>query len=645
MFDTTPRKPMMYFWKHDLSITGTANQRDNDHDGEQAEIHCEEIDNNLSRDNLISPNYVIDNSMGINFGGEITMILVDKVIGLWATSDGLSRNTKIFLLGLAFRNFATDKSIFDKYVFRDGSKVIRLIFIKEVGDFVDSGYKHTNKIVADIATRGLRIQDVIDEYYDPNLYNQNYFVLEQLERYRDWVKNHKFSDEELLIAYENILNLYQVSWAPSENSIDDFSINSGERGVPTNGISSIANKVLAKFKLKYLRRQSENTKLNLIINEKIKHILSPIRRRCKPIQSDVATILKWVIDSYYMTKNGGDQKSGKILDVVADEIMSVLDDEMIDYAERDEDNNIIYSSDDEKMLPHFDSALSNWGWYKNLKRINKYFDDGIINEDGKRWIPLLLKYQRVTKNDFTMREIRIIQNVHICGKFVSHKSFQKLLGRAAYEIDINTDISEILKKWFVKDNVIEVINFKHQLISSLLTKRVKSRTDSIGKKYNYLDNVMGICSNKNTHKKWVSIDPESSGYDEWEHFLAYKNPIRSSIRTTGVNFFSLDRTTNCICSDDPVELKIPIVRKLDNTLGQLFEPNDKLENNVKELLTQPEYNIFRNEFVDTFDDKEWVKVCSVGIIGDSVSAELPTNLIYKYKDAQADQYLKKVFGV
>ena len=31
-FNTTPRKPMMYFWSHDLGLTGTSNQRDNDHD-------------------------------------------------------------------------------------------------------------------------------------------------------------------------------------------------------------------------------------------------------------------------------------------------------------------------------------------------------------------------------------------------------------------------------------------------------------------------------------------------------------------------------------------------------------------------------------------------------------------------------------
>ena len=56
-FGTTPRKPMMYFWGKDLSLTGTGNQRDNDHDGEQAEIHCEEIDNHLTHKNLITPNH------------------------------------------------------------------------------------------------------------------------------------------------------------------------------------------------------------------------------------------------------------------------------------------------------------------------------------------------------------------------------------------------------------------------------------------------------------------------------------------------------------------------------------------------------------------------------------------------------------
>ena len=81
---------------------------------------------------------------------------------------------------------------------------------------------------------------------------------------------------------------------------------------------------------------------------------------------------------------------------------------------------------------------------------------------------------------------------------------------------------------------------------------------------------------------------------------------------------------------------------MDGTLGQLHNPNDKLENNVKQLLNSSEYDIFRE---DSFGDDDWVKVCSVGIIGDNVSSELPNNLLYKYKSVQIDNYLKKVFNV
>ena len=36
---------------------------------------------------------------------------------------------------------------------------------------------------------------------------------------------------------ENILNLYRVWVGHHTNDVDSFSINSGERGVPTNGTS------------------------------------------------------------------------------------------------------------------------------------------------------------------------------------------------------------------------------------------------------------------------------------------------------------------------------------------------------------------------------------------------------------------------
>ena len=647
MFETTPRKPMMYFWEQsEYSLTGTSNQRDNDHDGVQAGIHCQEIDDNLTHKNLITPDYVLDNNVEINFGGEITMRCLDKEENIWGTSDGLSRNTKMFLVGLSFRNFAEDKSIFDKYIFVKGTKKIRFQFITEVGEFVDINYKHTNKLVWDIIHRDQKILDVVEDYYNANLFNQNFFVLDQLKEYRNWVEKHNFkSDEELLIAFENILNLYRVSWTPSTNDVDSFSINSGERGVPTNGISLVANKVLSQFHLKYLKGQPENHKLNELINERIKSIFSPIRKRQKPTQDGCEKIFKQVLDSYYTTISGYQTQDGRngTLNVVANEIMKVLDKEMEDYADRDNDANIIYKHTDVEMLDHFESALNSWGWYQDLQTINKYFEEGVINDEGTRWIPILLKYERETKKTLTLKEKRLVQNLHITGKFVSHGSeFKKLVGNCLNDINMNTDISELLVKYFVKDNSILKINYKNQLINGLLTKRVTNRTDKTLKKYNYLDNILGHCSLKNTQNNWVNINPNEVGSEECEHYLAFKGKTKSDIRYYGVNFYNLDRTTNGLISSDPISSKKEVVKDLDGTLGQLHKPNNKLEDNVKSLLDTKEYKVFQKK---SFDDSDWVKICSVGILGDNVQSELPKNLLYKYRSIQVDNYLRKVFNV
>jgi len=645
-FETTPRKPMMYFWgQSENSLTGTSNQRDNDHDGEQAEIHYEEIDNHLTHKNLITPNYVLDNGLEINFGGEITMRYINKEKKIWGTSDGLSRNTKMFLMALSFRNFAHNKSIFDKYIFVKGTKDIRFQFITEVGEFVDVNYKHTNNLVKDIIHRNQKILDVVEDYYNSNLFNQNFFVLQQLKEYRNWVDNHNFkSDEELLSGFENILNLYRVSWSPSTNDVDSFSINSGERGVPTNGISSVANKVLALFYLKYLKGQPENHKLNELINEKTKSIFSPIRKRERPTQEGCKKIFKQVLDSYYTTVSGYQKGDGRgdVLDVVATEIMKVLDKEMEDYAERDDEDNIIYKHTDDGMLDHFESGLNSWSWFGDLQRINKYFERSIISKDGTRWIPLLLKYERETKKELTLKEIRLIQNLHITGKFVSYDLFNKLLGNCLNDIDMDTDISKLLTKYFVEDNSIDKINFKSQLIEGLLTKRVTSRTDSTLKKYNYIDNILGICSLKRTKNNWVNINPNEVGSEECEHYLPYKGKTKSDIRFYGINFYNLDKTTNGLITDNPISKKKEVVKDLDGTLGQLHKPNDKLEDNVKALLDTKEYKVFQT---NSFDDSDWVEICSVGVLGDNVQSELPNNLLYKYRSVQVDNYLKKVFNV
>ena len=48
-FKITERDPLMCFWEEDYTLGGTRNQRDNDHDEIQAERHCQEIDNKLSK--------------------------------------------------------------------------------------------------------------------------------------------------------------------------------------------------------------------------------------------------------------------------------------------------------------------------------------------------------------------------------------------------------------------------------------------------------------------------------------------------------------------------------------------------------------------------------------------------------------------
>ena len=646
-FKITERDPLMCFWEEDYTLGGTRNQRDNDHDEIQAERHCQEIDNKLSFEDLITKNYVIDNNLEIDFGGTITMRLIDIDRGLWLTSDGLSRNTKIFLLGLSFRNFANDKSIFDKYMFRKETKDIRFEFMDEVGVFVNSNYRQVNDVVKEILLRDNKIQDVIDDNLDEDLFNQNYFVLRQLETYRDWVKNHEFkSDEELLNAFENILNLYRVVYTKSINDVDSFNINSDEVGVPTNGISSIANKVLKHLQDKYCSKTNQNDYVNEEVNEKIKFIFSPIRQRVKPEKDNVIETVSWVIKSHYITESGYDSKESRDtkLNVVSNEICKLLDKEIEEYGDVDCDGNVFLDSDDKSILIHIQTVLSNWDWHNDLNRINYYFENGIIRKGGTQWIPLLLKYEREKRRHLNSFEIRTIQLFDILGKFVKWNSFNKLLGTAINEIDKDTKLMSLLTKYFVEDNDITDIDFKNQLLKAyLLTKGKDSDTDSNNKYFKYLDRLFSKLSQKGNKKNWVNIDPYEVGDIEMEHFLArlYNSTERSLVRLFGVNFFALDKSTNGYVSNDDLIDKIGVIKGMDNTLGQLFQPNGKLEKEVSELLYSPEYEVFRT---DTFNNKDWIDIASVGVIGDNLDSKLPTNLIYKYRSVQIDKFMEKVFN-
>ena len=77
--------------------------------------------------------------------------------------------------------------------------------------FVNKAYQQTNDIVAQLLLRDTKIEYLIEDNLDESLYNQNYYVLKQLGAYSKWVNNHDFkSDDERLIAFENILNLMGV---------------------------------------------------------------------------------------------------------------------------------------------------------------------------------------------------------------------------------------------------------------------------------------------------------------------------------------------------------------------------------------------------------------------------------------------------
>ena len=652
----TPRNPMMDFWRQDLTLGGTKNQRDNDHDDVQAERHTREIDNKISHKNLVTPNYVIDYNLEIDFGGTIT--LRDMGDGLILTSDGLSRNTKIFLICLALRDACENKSIFDNYVFRNGTKSIRLQFMDEVGVFVNKAYQQTNDIVAQLLLRDTKIEYLIEDNLDESLYNQNYYVLKQLGAYSKWVNNHDFkSDDERLIAFENILNLYRVVYTKSINDVDSFTNNSDEVGVPTNGISAVANKVLTYIQNKYCSKSNQNDFINETINEQIKFIFSPVRMRVKPIKKKVIEAVSWIIQSYYTTDSGYDTKDARdtILNVVTKEITDLLDVEIEKYGTRDDDE-IHISSDDSDIIFHLKTTLKNWSWHNELNSINRYFDDGIIpNSGGTRWIPLLLKYERLKRRNLNVEEIRTIQMFDIFGKFVKWGTgWSKLLGHAINDIDEDTELMDLLVSRFVLDSndrktgkVIYEIDFKNQLVNNfILAKGQDKDSDPNNKYYKYIDRLLSKMMIKGNVSNWSLIDAYEGGRDnQLEHFLARKYEVprgvsRSDVRLRGSNFVNLPSSVNGYVKDDPVKDKIKVVKGSLTTVGQLFAPNGQLEQPVSDLLHSDEYDVFRK---DGFDNQDWIEITSVGVLGEK--SNLSNNLIHKLRVKQTEVMMNKVLGV
>jgi hypothetical protein len=664
-FELTPRNPMMDFWEKDFTLGGTKNQRDNDHDDVQAERHCREIDNKLSHKNLITPNFVIDEDLEIDFGGTITLRLIDLDRGLWLTSDGLHRNVKIFLLGLTLRDECDDKSIFDKYMFRKGTTEIRLKFMDEVGVFVSKAYQQTNDIIEQILVRNLSLKQSLKYFIDGELYNQNYFVLKQLGAYSEWVKNHNFKlDNERLTAFENILNLYRVVFTRSINDVDSFMNNSDEVGVPTNGISSVANNVLTHIQNKYCSKSNQNDFVNETINEQIKFIFSPLRMRVPPTKANLIESANWIINSYYRTTGGysdGDARDNAI-GTVCNEINNLLDVEIETYGDRDSMINptTYIDSDNKSIRIHLKTALRNWNWHKDLNSINRYFDDDIVRSDGKRWIPLLLKYEREKRRELTVEEIRTIQMFHIFGKFVKYgKKFDKLLGHALYDVDSGSDLMDILVGRFVNNStsidqktkmdtgkLIIDIDFHNQLVDNYILSKGKDKdSDNNNKYFKYIDMLLAKMMIKGNKKNWANIDPYEVGDNQMEHWLArlYKvltNETRSDMRFCGTNFFNLPAHLNGYVSNDNINKKIKAVKGTHTTIGQLFAPNGQLEKEVGDLLNSSEYDVFRQ---DKFDNQEWIDITSVGILDEK--SNLPNNLIHKYRSNQVKVMMRKIFNV
>jgi len=645
-FSLSPRYPMMFWWARDYSLGGTPNQRLNDHDEIHAVRHCVEIDNKVSKEYLVIKDYVKDNNIQIDFGGAITLRLIDLDKGLWLTSDGLCRNTKMYLLGLAFRNSATDKSIFDKYMFREDTTQPRLTFMTESGSYVSSNYRQMNDIINELLIRDYPLDDYVNNI-DETLFNQNYYVLRQLRVYKNWVENHGFkSDDELLNAFENILNLYCVVYVDSINDVDTYVNNTDEVGQPSNGPSQVANKVLGQFQIIYCRNSNQNDNINKLVNTKVNDIFSPLRERCEPNKDNTIETINWVRKSYDISNSGYMPIRGTAIDVCSNIIIEMISDELVKYLTPDKNGEIIIDSEDTDAIVHIDSLLSNWSWHRDFIRINELFegDDPIISKGDTRWIPLILKFERVMNRKLILEEKRLIQLIsRLSGTFVSWKDFDSRLGTAINSIDNTTSLLDILSKEFISTHP----TFKVDFLNSLLTTKGKDAdSDTKNKLFNYVDRLLGHLMHKSNIKNWININPNEVGSKEMEHFLSrkYKVPrgmARSIIRLISVNFFSLPKSVNNFISNDDIVKKVKVIKGKEGTLGQLFEPNGTLESNVSNLLNTSEFDAFR---VDGFDNEDWINITSVGV-DEFSDTKIEDNLIYKYREVQVDNFIKKIFGI
>ena len=229
------------------------------------------------------------------------------------------------------------------------------------------------------------------------------------------------------------------------------------------------------------------------------------------------------------------------------------------------------------------------------------------------------------------------------------------MGHAVNDIDKDTELMDLLVKYFVNDSkdkdgeVIEEINFKSQLLDNyILAKGKDSDSDPNNKYYKYIDRLLSKLMLKGNIQNWVNIDPYEVGDIENEHFLARlyhtsNGDDRSDVRLRGSNFMSLDKSTNGYVSNDDIDKKIKVIAGSDTSFGQLFEPNGRLEKPVSDLLNSSEYDVFRQ---DGFSNKEWIKIASVGVIGDNQKINLSKNLIWRYRSVQLDTGLyKKVFKI
>ena len=648
----TPRSPMYDMFTDNTQIGGTENQRYNDHDKANARYHVNEIDTRLSFDNLTTLNYVKDNNLEIDYGGAITL-RQNGSADSFLMSDGLTRPGKLFKIGICLRDDADDKSLFDKYMFTDDTHVKRYTYMDETGCYTNLQYTQINQIIDRILLQGMPVEIALEQYRSV-IYDQVYYVLDQLKVYHDWVKSKQFkNDTERLNAYHNILWLFRAVFIPSLNDSDSFKNNSDATGKSTNSIDFIVNGIIDKLQIEYMLNHNvhgmQNSELNGVIKTMVSNLLSPIRIKWEPDEERVKKILVWIVKSYITNSAGREPDvDGGIRYYAIDEIFNGLKKLIDKYGERDENDNVFITPNDVNVKVHIEHFFQTFSWAHDVNRIIEYLDQGVIEtkQKGTRWIPALLKFERIKRRPLTLEEKRQVQLLHFLGKvkLIVWSKFDLNLKAMMDSMTEKSELKDLFREYFILNSDTKYGNINAiETFSEVYCTSPDSKDKH--KYWNYICRVLGWTQLKSNQSNWININPFEVGSYEMEHFLAENYGIpseRSDIRKKSINFFSLDKTTNNYVSNDDIKDKVEVVKNMDNTIGMLFNPTNKLDDRVFALLNSDEYQVFRQ---DDFDNEDWVRICTEGLIGDNVKSQLPNNLIYKYRKLQFQLLLEKVYDV